>query len=285
MNRSYPRRLDTHNLESLSERFFESSLPRNWKSQKISNDYGIDLKVDIFENNQATGLEFLVQLKASARTSKDEVERIRLKLSTYNHLVNKLQVVLIVKYIEYTNEAYWVLLRDIPQPEQSQKSFTVHISKTNTLSTISWSDFENHVRQVTRDKLTTREQIVQLKKDIQEYSCPFCGSMLSSRINAPANSMQDHWDDRETFLCGFQRFGSIIEIPCPSDPKFPRIENYEFEFIHFEDEPTFKWQCIAHGKTEMARKFNLGIGYGKTQNKAMKQLLDKYRRYASNKYI
>ena len=113
MNRRFPIRHDTHNLEALSERFFGNSLPTNWVSERITNDYGVDLRVDIFKSKRATGLEFLVQLKSSTRATKGRIERIRLRLPTYNYLVNKLQVVMLVKYIEETNEAYWILLRDI----------------------------------------------------------------------------------------------------------------------------------------------------------------------------
>lgn len=279
MNRNYPTRLETYNLESLSERYFESSLPRNWRSQKVYSDYGIDLRVDIYDNNQVKGFEFLVQLKASKTASKNNTEKIRLKLTTYNHLLNKLQVVLLVKYIEDINEAFWILLKDIPQPNQSQKYFTVHIPKNNTLSTFSWENFETHVQQITIDKLTTREQIEQMRLKFQDYLCPFCGSMLSSRISAPADSSQDYWDDREEFTCGFQRFGNIIETPCPRDPNFPKIDDYQFNFVYNENEPILKWCCTAIGKTEMSRKFHLGIGYGRTKEESKIQLLEKYNRY------
>jgi len=284
MNRRYPTRPYTHNLETVSERFFESSLPNDWVSERVSNDYGVDLRVDIVEDNRATGLEFLVQLKSSKRATNDQLERIRLNLTTYNHLVNKLQVVILVKYVEETNEAYWILLRDVPPPEQTQKSFTVYIPKANTLSKISWLGIKNHVRQVTKDKLTTREQIEQIRMEFKDYLCPFCGSELTSRIDAPADPLEDHWDVRESFSCGFQRFGNFVEQPCPSDPHFPRFEDYELHFSHNPEEPILKWQCIAVGKTNMARKLRLDIGFGETQDDARNQIIENYERYANKKH-
>lgn len=165
MNRRYPTRPPTHDLETESERFFEGSLPDDWVSQRVSSDYGVDLRVDIFENNQAIGLEFLVQLKSSNRATNGKAEIIRLNLTTYNYLVNKLQVVILVKYVEELNEAYWILLSQVPSPEQTQKTFTVHIPKANNLSTISWKWIKNHVRQVTEDKLTNREQMERIRKE------------------------------------------------------------------------------------------------------------------------
>lgn len=119
----YPQRHATHQLEELSERFFINSLPRNWRSEKPQGDYGVDLKVDIFENDNATGLELLVQLKASGKASKSSHETIRLGIATYNYLWDKLQVVMLVKYIEAENEAYWLLLSDVPEPKQGNNTF------------------------------------------------------------------------------------------------------------------------------------------------------------------
>jgi len=257
-------------------------LPTNWVSERITNDYGVDLRVDIFESKRATGLEFLVQLKSSTRATKGRIERLRLRLVTYNYLVNKLQVVMLVKYIEETNEAYWILLRDIPPPDQMRQTFTIQIPKENTLSTISWVNINNHVRKVTGDKLTTREQIEQFRKEFKEYLCPFCGSELISRIDAPADPSEDHWDVRDTFSCGFQRFGNFIEQPCPSDPRFPQFEDFELHYSYIPEEPIHKWQCFAIGKTDMARKLGLGFGLGETKEEARNQILKEYNHYAKN---
>jgi len=156
MTRRYPLRTNDHNLEALSERFFQNSLPRNWVSDKPQHDYGVDLRVDIFEGDKATGLELLVQLKSSQRASEAETERITLRLKTYNHLWDKLQVVMLVKFVEETNESYWLLMKDVPTPEQSQQTFTVHIPKENTLSKINWIEIQEYVRRVTDEKLAVR---------------------------------------------------------------------------------------------------------------------------------
>jgi hypothetical protein len=139
-------------------------LPRNWALDRPRNDYGVDLRVDIFEGDQATGLELLVQLKSSQSASEKETENISLRLATYNHLWDKLQVVMLVKYVEAVNEAYWLLMKDIPQPNQGRKTFTVHIPKENTLSTINWNEIKEYVRRVTDDKLALRRVKQQLQR-------------------------------------------------------------------------------------------------------------------------
>src|SRR6266511_1639108 len=138
----YPQRNDTHQLEELSERFFANTLPRNWRSEKPGGDYGVDLKVDVFEGNYATGLELLIQLKSA----------------TYNYLWDKLQVAMLVKYVEVENEAYWLLLSNVPEPSQDQDSFTIRIPKENRLSSIDWQRIQNYVRDVTNGKIATRRR-------------------------------------------------------------------------------------------------------------------------------
>ena len=156
MKKSLPIRPNAHNLEDLSRRYFEELLPRDWAADKPGNDYGIDLRVDIFENNLATGLEFLVQLKSSDKPTKGDFETITLRTATYNMLWDKLQVAMLVKYVESKREAYWMLLKDVPEPNQKHKSFTVYIPRENKLSTISWDELLHYVRDVTDEKLAHR---------------------------------------------------------------------------------------------------------------------------------
>ncbi len=60
MNKKYPKRPNSLYIAETSKRYFISSLPEDWVAETPENDYGIDLRVDIFKNNQATGLELLV---------------------------------------------------------------------------------------------------------------------------------------------------------------------------------------------------------------------------------
>lgn len=153
MNINFPQRPDSHQLEEISERFFLQCLPKNWTTDKPKNDYGVDLRVDMFEESNATGLELLIQLKASAQPSSNDNEPVQLKVATYNLLWNKLQVAMMVKYIEAENEAYWILFKDIPAPKQDQQTFTVHVPRVNRLSQIVWADIAAHVKWTTDGKL------------------------------------------------------------------------------------------------------------------------------------
>lgn len=158
MKKQYPQRSNTHQLEELSIRYFTGSLPRNWHCEKPAADYGVDLKVDIFEEKDATGLELLVQLKSSEDASSSDSERIQLRTSTYNFLWDKLQVVMLVKYIEQVHEAYWLLLSDVPEPDPKQKTFTINIPKENRISSLDWKSIQRYVRDVTNGKIATRRR-------------------------------------------------------------------------------------------------------------------------------
>jgi Domain of unknown function (DUF4365) len=154
MTTNLPQRPVSHQLEELSERFFQQCLPKSWTMEKPRNDYGVDLRVEMFEENKATGRELLVQLKASAQPSSSESETVQLKVATYNLLWNKLQVAMLVKYIEAEQEGYWLLFKDIPGPKQDQETFTVHIPRGNRLSLIDWGEISAHVQWATDSKLS-----------------------------------------------------------------------------------------------------------------------------------
>ncbi len=154
--KKYPIRDENQDLEEISRRYFEQCLPSNWPAFKPPNDYGIDLYVDIFHENFATGLELLIQLKSSKHKSENKYESTSLKISTFNYLKEKLQVVMIVKYNSDENEAYWLLLNEIPYPNQNQKTFTVKIPKSNSLSNIDWNLIQKYISKVSDKKLSKK---------------------------------------------------------------------------------------------------------------------------------
>lgn len=128
-------------------------MPKEWLAEKPLHDYGIDLRVDLFENGVATGLELLVQLKSSETASAGASEAARLEVAAYNLLFGKLQVVMLVKYVASEDEAYWLLLKDVPTPRQTQKTFTARIPKANRLSAAPWGEIRDHIFHVTDRKL------------------------------------------------------------------------------------------------------------------------------------
>ncbi len=152
---SFPIRYESHTLEQKSKTFFRNQIPQDWVENTPQNDYGVDFQIGITESRELRGLELIVQLKASEKSSGDEdIETITLKVSTYKYLHKLLTVVMLVKYVESEGEAYWVFLREIKPPiDEDQKTFTVHIPKANRLSVINWGSITTVVRQITELKL------------------------------------------------------------------------------------------------------------------------------------
>lgn len=157
-----PTRLESHRLEEESVLYFKGQLPREWTADKPEPDIGVDLAVNIFDGNEATSRELLVQLKASqnSTSTKDGLyERITMKTSTYNYLWDLLQVVLIVRYVASERTAYWQLLSQVPEPDDGNKTMTIRIPRTQTLRDESWRLIRHYVERVHMRKLGVRDRI------------------------------------------------------------------------------------------------------------------------------
>lgn len=163
-----PQRPLAHNLEELSNRFFKRCLPNNWTTTTPQNDYGIDEIVHIFDGIYASPYELYVQLKSSENGNDNENEKVILKISTYNHLKHLLHVAMLVKYVAEENEAYWILLIDIPEPNQQNETFTVHIPKANKLSEINWQEIENYIREIVDHKLNSAEVLRNKRRNLNK---------------------------------------------------------------------------------------------------------------------
>lgn len=152
---TFPQRHHTHVLEQQSETYLRTNLPQEWTVNRPQNDYGVDFQLGIAEGGELRGLELIIQLKASLDSNNHEnSEEILLKTTTYNYLRKLLTVVMLVKYVASENEAYWILLRDIPGPnDPAQEKFTVRVPKENRLSNIDWNENIHLVRMITNLKL------------------------------------------------------------------------------------------------------------------------------------
>jgi hypothetical protein len=144
-------------LESKSLLFFRNNIPENWTTTVPDDDYGVDLIVNIFEGKHPA-YDFEIQLKASENSIVGDFEKATLKLRTYNYLVARLHVIMLVKYCEEEKEGYWILLSNVPKPNQDNNTFTVNIPKTNKLSTIDWSTVKAYIKEIVDYKLCAGEE-------------------------------------------------------------------------------------------------------------------------------
>jgi len=126
-----------------------------------------------------------------------------------------------------------------------------------------------------------QQVLEQAKDELTKYRCRFCGAPIVERGGEWVGPNSDHCGVHETFECGHHSFDGVTERPCPSDPKFPRLEEYELRSNRTSSEGHFAWLCLAVPKTAMARKLSLPPCYGSTKAEAERQLRESYERYAT----
>lgn len=122
------------------------------------------------------------------------------------------------------------------------------------------------------------EQLHVVEESLQEFRCPYCGSSLSTRSSVPLSEDDD--GIYEDFECGYAHIDGHMQRPCPSDPKFPKLEDYEFLYQEVKGDPLWKWQCFASGKTKESRLLSLTPGLGRTQEEARERVEKSYDEYA-----
>jgi tetratricopeptide (TPR) repeat protein len=100
-----PRRPRSHTLEDESRLAFRQWTPMEWSPRPVDPDYGVDLDVEVFENERPTGLFFYVQLRATDSERGDALTvRFRPEQWAYFRLLDR--PVLVVRYHASTRSLY-----------------------------------------------------------------------------------------------------------------------------------------------------------------------------------
>jgi tetratricopeptide (TPR) repeat protein len=116
MPEDMPGRPASHALETWSDSRFRAALPPEWVVHNLAADYGIDLKVEIFENGMATGLEFGVQLKATTQES-GAAPGVAIRRSTLNYWDSLTNPTLLVIAHQPTDQLWFQWSHLIPYDE------------------------------------------------------------------------------------------------------------------------------------------------------------------------
>ena len=102
-----PQRPREHQLETESRTAFERAFPSQWVYRRKEDDYGIDGEAEVFlDDGTATGLIFLVQLKATdeERTAKALARSLPMDRASYYRALTL--PVLMVRYLAADDELY-----------------------------------------------------------------------------------------------------------------------------------------------------------------------------------
>jgi tetratricopeptide (TPR) repeat protein len=144
-----PNRHRNHEIETLSERFFNNQVPVNWVVNKLQLDYGTDLNCEIVIDKGVTGMNFSVQLKGKEKESNTESIKIPIKRTTIKRWLNKLEPTMIIVYIVNEDEAFWLWFEDnTVDLTLKNDSFTISIPRNNKLSQLDWNNCIEYLREI-----------------------------------------------------------------------------------------------------------------------------------------
>ncbi len=110
-----PRRPRPHVAETSSRKALDQLMPDEWTTSSVENDYGLDTRVEIFEQGFATALGFWVQLKSTDEPSLRKALAEPFELSAVNYMAAQAEPVLVVRHHGPTGRlfGFWLHQRDI----------------------------------------------------------------------------------------------------------------------------------------------------------------------------
>lgn len=131
-----------HQIEDESCRIFQSLLPREWVVRWQDGDYGIDGEVEVFKDEESTGLIFKVQMKGTESPTylQDGSMSLQMKSNNLQYLVNEISLpVLVIGVDVVTCSCRWCSVQDDPEirrvlDESEQESVSIHFPVANTIA-------------------------------------------------------------------------------------------------------------------------------------------------------
>jgi tetratricopeptide (TPR) repeat protein len=126
--RAMPKRPQQHRLEETSINSFSALAPENWSvSRPSEHDYGIDLVVELFSGDDATGMRFFVQLKAT----EGRESAVQVKVASLNYWLEQDTPVMIFRWSKALDRA-WIMWAHHIEPPQSRTQSTVRVKFSDT---------------------------------------------------------------------------------------------------------------------------------------------------------
>jgi len=117
-----------------------------------------------------------------------------------------------------------------------------------------------------------QSEIEELRTQLSEYQCPRCGAAMIGREYIEYDERSS--GEVETFACGYSR-GGWLDRPCPTDPKFPKLDDYDLDVTPEKSNPA-RFVCYPKPKTKMARAVHLSVGMGRTKDEARASVVEHY---------
>jgi hypothetical protein len=119
-----------------------------------------------------------------------------------------------------------------------------------------------------------KEELKHTKQELSQFQCPFCQAPIIEQIPIPLDPLQKDWDTREVYQCGHEVIAGQTRRPCPSDPSFPKLSEYEFRTEYYPEPGC--WYCRLEPKTQGARLLSFDWVVGRTEDEAKQMMVEQY---------
>jgi|GEM_PF-1343129 len=128
-----PKRPRQHELEDESRRGFEQSLGPRFVYRRQESDYGIDGEVEEFRDGRATGVKYLVQLKATDEADLAKALSVRIDLDRADYYRSLALPVLMIRYHAVGGRLFarWFHAYTGPEPGPEQQSLLFRWHETD----------------------------------------------------------------------------------------------------------------------------------------------------------
>jgi hypothetical protein len=126
------------------------------------------------------------------------------------------------------------------------------------------------IQQKERDLEHAQKLLSELEYYREQFGCPYCGAELTILGGGE--------EDLRVFACGYVT--GLAENPCPYDPEFPKLEEYELQTKY--DQNQGLWFCFPKEKTKNAKKLSLDNRFGKTEEEAKQRVVEEYKFHIRN---
>ncbi len=130
-----PGRPREHVVETESRIALESLLPSTWTVEPVTYDYGLDARVEVFQDGQATGLAFWAPLKGTDEPNLRPALKRSFEVTALNYMASRADPVLLVRFHAPTKRLYgrWLHAHNVVLKKDEQKTITMSWSEANLL--------------------------------------------------------------------------------------------------------------------------------------------------------
>jgi hypothetical protein len=119
-----------------------------------------------------------------------------------------------------------------------------------------------------KEKEELEQELEATRDELGQYTCPHCGAGQSS---AGSMELDEHTDAYyQSFECGYASIDGHPEKLCPTDPRFPKLEDFELEVYQNK---SGEWICSPRPKTAAAQKVDIWSQPGRTEEEARQRVI------------